>query len=243
MASDPEAAVPLSHLWRIAGEGMAGIFRDGPGFEATGSPEHWTVIGGEPRVIFNWLAIHTAHPDNEARLRAGVAAFRARRLPALVVFAEALAAGLAPVARELGLESADPVPLMLLRPNRPATRPSPPGLVVERVRDADRVAGLDRPPRRRLRGIGRVVGPLQRPQPARGTGPVALPGPGRGGRAQHLLDLARWAAGLRRGDGDVARPPAARRRPGGPDPRPDRARRDGRDGRLLDRVRRGTPAL
>jgi GNAT superfamily N-acetyltransferase len=136
MASDPEAAVSLAHLWRIAGEGMAGIFRDGPGFEATGSPEHWTVIGGEPSVLFNWLAIHTAHPDNEARLRAGVAAIRARRLPALVLFAEALAAGLAPVARELGLEFADPSPLMLLRPNRPATRPSPPGLVVERVRDA-----------------------------------------------------------------------------------------------------------
>ena len=136
MASDSVPPNTLSHLWRIAGEGMAGIFRDGPGFEATGSPEHWTVIGGEPRALFNWLAIHTAHPDNEARLRAGVDAFRARRLPAFVLFAEALAAGLAPVAQDLGLESADPSPLMLLRPNRPSTRAGPPGLVVERVRDA-----------------------------------------------------------------------------------------------------------
>ena len=135
MASDSEAAVPLSHLWRVTGEGVAATFRDGPCFEATGSPDHWAVISGEPRGVFNWLAIHTAHPDNEARLRAGVAALRARRVPAEVIIAEALAAGLAPVALDLGLESPHPVPLMLLRPNRPATRPGPPGLVVERVRD------------------------------------------------------------------------------------------------------------
>jgi GNAT superfamily N-acetyltransferase len=135
MASDSEAAVGLAHLWRVTGEGMAAMLRDGPGFEATGSPEHWTVIGGEPGPHFNWLVIHTAHPDNEARLRAGVAAFRARRVPAEVMIAEALAAGLAPVALDLGLASPHPVPLMLLRPNRPATRPGPPGLVVERVRD------------------------------------------------------------------------------------------------------------
>ncbi len=135
MASHPEAAVPLSHLWRVTGEGLAAMLRDGPGFEATSSPEHWLVIGGEPGALFNWLAVHTAHPDNEARLRAGVAAFRARRVSALVMFAEALATGLAPVAEELGLESPHEVPLMLLRPNRPATRPTPPGLVIERVRD------------------------------------------------------------------------------------------------------------
>lgn len=135
MASDPEAAVALPHLWRVTGEGMAAVLRDGPGFEATSSPEHWTVVGGEPGMFFNWLAVHAAHPDNEARLRAGVAVLRERRLSALVWIAEGLAAGLAPVARDLGLESPHPVPLMLLHPNRPPTRPNPPGLVVERVRD------------------------------------------------------------------------------------------------------------
>ena len=63
MASDSEAAVALSHLWRVTGEGMAAMLRDGPGFEATGSPNHWIASGGERAAIFNWLAIHTAHPD------------------------------------------------------------------------------------------------------------------------------------------------------------------------------------
>jgi GNAT superfamily N-acetyltransferase len=135
MASDSVPPNTLSHLWRVAGEGTAAIFRDGPGFEATSAPGHWAVISGEPGALFNWLAIHTAHPDNEARLRTGVAAFRARRLPAVVVIAEALASGLAPVAQELELESPHPMPLMLLRPNRPPTRLGSSGLVVERVRD------------------------------------------------------------------------------------------------------------
>src|SRR5262245_33336828 len=117
MAPESVPQTTLSHLWRVVGAGMAGIIREGPGFEATSGPGHWAVISGEPGALFNWLAIHTAHPDNAARLRTGVAACRARRVPARVVIAEALAVGLAPVAQELELESPHPVPLMLLRPN------------------------------------------------------------------------------------------------------------------------------
>lgn len=135
MASHSAAAIPLSHLWQVTGKAMAAMLQDGSGFEANRSPEHWSVIGGEPGALFNWLVIHSAHADNDARLRAGIAAFRARRASALVLIPEALATGLEPVALELGLESPHLLPLMLLRPNQPTTRSSPPGLVVERVRD------------------------------------------------------------------------------------------------------------
>ena len=93
-ASDSEAAVSLSLLWRVTGEGMAAMPRDGPGFGATNSPEHWTEIGGETGVRFTGLAIHTTSPDNEARLRAGLAVFRARWVPAVVLIAKARAAGM-----------------------------------------------------------------------------------------------------------------------------------------------------
>jgi GNAT superfamily N-acetyltransferase len=135
MISDSAAAIPVSHLWRVAGEALTTMLPDAPGFEATHSPGHWIVLGGEPSALFNWLVIHSPHPDNEARLRAGVAAIRARQASALILIPEALATGLAPVALELGLESPQPLPLMLLRPIRPETRPSPLGLVVERVQD------------------------------------------------------------------------------------------------------------
>lgn len=135
MGSDSEAPVALSHLWRVAADGTAAILWSSPGFERLASPDHDTQISGEPGELFNWLFVHTANPENEARLRAGIAALRARNVPALVVFAEALADDLAPIARDLELESPHMVPLMLLRPNSPVPRPTPPGLIVERVRD------------------------------------------------------------------------------------------------------------
>src|SRR5688500_8990921 len=108
---DRETPERLTHLWTVTGDGLAAMYRDSPRFEATIAPEDWSVVGGEPEAIFNWLAVHTASADNAVRLRAGVAALRARRLPALILVAEGLAAGLEPVARELGLETPHQIPL------------------------------------------------------------------------------------------------------------------------------------
>ena len=133
MERDAGATEPL--LWRVAGEAMAAIFRDGPGFAAALTDDSWLVVGGEPQPVFNWLAIHGSGRHAEGRLREGVATLRGRGLPGLVALAEGLAAGLAPVAEGLGLENPHPVPLMVRRPAAPPAGPLAPGLVVEAVRD------------------------------------------------------------------------------------------------------------
>ena len=225
----------------IAGEGMAGIFRDGPGFEATSCARP---LGRDQRRAERALQL-ARHPHGTPGQRSA-AARRRRRDPRpavtrLVLFAEALAAGLAPVAREL--ELSPPIRRRSCCCGPTARRP-------DRARPGSSWSACGT-----RSGCG--PRPTSSPPPSRNRprcGPAAA-APACSAPALSLY-LARagadaistcWTGGMGRWPTSRRwrrrRPPAARCRPGGPDPRPDLARRDGRDGRLLDRVRRGTPAL
>lgn len=111
-----------SHLWRLTGEAAALLFRAAPGYEARLTQHAALALSGEPVADLNCAVIGEG-PQADDRLREYVQVIQTRDLPAIVFLPEGVADQLAPVARELGLQHAGPLPLMVYRPSDVHAKP------------------------------------------------------------------------------------------------------------------------
>lgn len=129
MAHDPLAL--LLHV----GDAFAPLFRHGPTFEATLTDRSWSVSGGQPNGMWNWVGVIDASPASEAVIRAFAAALRGRGFDGLVCYPPDAEAPLADTFRDLGLGEPGAVPLMTCRPADVPPPSTAPGTDVERIAD------------------------------------------------------------------------------------------------------------
>ncbi len=105
----------ISHLWRLSGEALAMTYRSAAGYEARLTTSASLVLSREPVAALNYAIIDDG-PQAKDRLYEFAQAVRTRDIPVIFVFTAEAAPQLEPVSLELGLQRADPVPLMVYRP-------------------------------------------------------------------------------------------------------------------------------
>ncbi|HEX6506272.1 MAG TPA: hypothetical protein VF221_01450, partial [Chloroflexota bacterium] len=124
-------ALTVPVLMRLMSDGFILLYRFAPAFEAYLTPTSFLVLSGEPLADVNYAGILDGL-DAEERLRRIGDIVKERDLPFILFLVSEVAAELAPIAHELGLENVGSMPFMTYEPDAP---PAPPErYAIEQVR-------------------------------------------------------------------------------------------------------------
>ena len=156
-----------THLLRLSGEAVALLFRAAPGYEARLTQQASLILSGEPVADLNYAVIDEG-PQAADRLREYGQVVQARSLPVVIFLSAAISNPLEPIARELGLQQAGKMPLMVYRPSGVHTESQ--NHQVERV-DSER--GLQELSEIEASAFGLPLASI-----VRVNGPMLLDGPG-----------------------------------------------------------------
>jgi GNAT superfamily N-acetyltransferase len=128
-------------LWQLAGEAMATLFRDAPGFSAHVTPHAALILTGEPIADLNY-AIVDGGVEAASLLTHFTETSRGRKLPLIVMLSDTVAGSLASTAEGLSLQYAARLPLMTL--DASAVLPDIEGYTTTTVTDRDGLARSNR---------------------------------------------------------------------------------------------------
>ena len=132
-----------SHLWRLASEAIAILYRAAPGYEARLTQQASLILSGEPVADLN-VAIIDRGPESEDCLRQFAHVIKKRNLPIMALLTAEVSDQLAPIAQDLDLRHAGQIPLMTHHPfdTPPAERTNYQIERVEGVKDLREVGGI-----------------------------------------------------------------------------------------------------